>query len=115
MMSSSPALLGVLALVGLSAACSGAQARPKSAARPAVECDGGAVRTEVEANRYYACERIVGDLRIEGTTLRDLRAFGNVRSVSGALTIAHNPSLETLGALGHLRSAQKLTIASNPE
>ncbi|HEV8547921.1 MAG TPA: hypothetical protein VGQ57_02815 [Polyangiaceae bacterium] len=112
---STSALFGVLTLVGFSAACSSAQARPESAARAAVECDGGDVRTEREADRYYACERIVGDLRIEGTALRELNAFANVRSVSGALTIAHNASLETLGALARLRSVRKLTIAGNPE
>lgn len=111
---------GFAALLSTTFACSATPVHPLTSAgrtlqhREAVECEGGSVRTSSDANRFYACEVIRGDLAIEGTALRELGAFANVRRVSGTLTIAQNAALESLAKLGRLRSAASIVIEQNP-
>jgi len=111
---------GCAALLSTTFACSATPIHPASVAdgaprhREAIECEGGSVRTASDADKFYACEVIQGDLAIEGTTLRELTAFANVHRVRGTLTIADNAALESLAKLGRLRSAANVVIEQNP-
>lgn len=92
------ALLGRLALGAyamlVSAACVTQPAVDEDPA-PLMICQGDcvvdAVDQDADLARIQSCTSIVGNLSIDGSTLSDLSALANLRSVSEQLTVARNP------------------------
>jgi hypothetical protein len=101
-------------LATLTGACSARDAQPAAAPAVAFECEGGTVRSEADAARYAGCESIVGDLSISGSSLTDVSAFRQVRSVSGKLVVTDNARLISLAGLKHVSSARAVEIRNNP-
>lgn len=109
-------LLGFTTLLSIGAgACSAQVTRPPAVASGSHECQGATLRTAAELSAFAACSDVKGDLRVTQTTLTDLGALSNLRSVSGTLEISHNPQLEDLTGLEQLTHVEALEIRGNAE
>lgn len=61
------------------------------------------------------CREVEGDVRVAGTSLRDLALLTGLRSISGALSIENNSRLVSLDGLEHLLSVSDLRLVDNPK
>lgn len=93
------------------AACS-RQVHPSAApAAAARTCEGGAVRSDADLDRYAGCAVIAGDLDVRGVT--SVEPLARVRAVEGALAIHDTRRLYSLTGLERLRAVGSLSIERN--
>jgi Receptor L domain len=108
-------MLAMTAALGLSlSACAVSGTRSAERALPSLECPGGSVSSEDEAAAFRGCEVVTGDLRITASTLSDLGAFAQLRSVTGRLAIEGNPQLYRVVGLSRLTQVGELRVDGNP-
>ena len=109
-------LFKLTAVLALSVnACSANPARIARTNLPARECPGGVVQSVNDAVRLAGCTSVAGDLRVENSELTDLSSLASLHSVSGTLTVAHNPALTELTGLEGLSAVGGLDIRDNAE
>jgi hypothetical protein len=95
-------------------ACAVSGARPAERTLTPLVCAGGSVHSEDDAIAFEGCEVVTGDLRITASTLSDLGAFAQLRSVTGRLAIEDNPQLYRVEGLSQLTEVGELSVVGNP-
>lgn len=75
-----------------------------------VACQGGAIRSAVDAGLYRTCNLVQGDLTVSAPDLTDLSALSQLRHVTGTLRISESPGLDDLSGLENLASVGALEI-----
>jgi len=91
-----------------------AREAPVATAHAPFACEGGRITAEDYAASYADCAIIHGSLEVVGTSLSSLAPFANVQHISGSLIVRDNDRLESVVALGQLRSVQSIEITGNP-